>query len=168
MSSERHSVVVERRGTAHRACCTCGWSGHSWNELRPAEADAWHHVHGDERIVDVGPGPAPDPASTARRMAVPGQGEGALPADRLVERARSLARGSAPHSPAAIEELARAASGDADSLAEARDRASDLLRRHSQRNAGAADDEWLELHTARRLLDAALSRADSDYAGLGS
>ncbi|HEX5265216.1 MAG TPA: hypothetical protein VFW24_00430 [Acidimicrobiales bacterium] len=63
MSSERHSVVVERRGTAHRACCTCGWSGHSWNELRPAEADAWHHVHGDERIVDVRPGPAPPTTS---------------------------------------------------------------------------------------------------------
>lgn len=168
MSNERHSVVVERRGTAHRACCTCGWSGHSWNELRPAEADAWHHVYGDERIVEVRPGPAPDPASTAGLVHTQGRPEGTLPVDRLVDRARALARGSAPHSPAAIDELAKAASGDADALAEARDRASELLRRHSKRNAGAADDEWLELHTARRLLDAALTRADADYAELGS
>ena len=166
MSSEHHSVVVERRGTAHRACCTCGWSGHSWNELRPAEADAWHHVYGDERIVEVRPGPAPDPVSTARSVEPRGRAEDALPVDRLVDRARDLARGSAPHSPAAIDELTRAASGDPDSLAEARDRASELLRRHSQRNAGAADDEWLELHTARRLLDAAVARADADYAQL--
>jgi hypothetical protein len=166
MSSERHSVVVERRGTAHRACCTCGWSGHSWNELRPAEADAWHHVYGEARIVEVRPGAAGDPASTARMVA--GRGEAALPVDRLVDRARALARGSAPHSPATVDELAKAASGDADALADARDRASELLRRHSQRNAGAADDQWLELHTARRLLDAALARADAGYAGLGS
>jgi hypothetical protein len=168
MSSERHSVVVERRGTAHRACCACGWSGHSWNELRPAEADAWHHVYGDERIVEVRPGSAPDPVSTARLVDPPGPAGGTLPVDRLVDRARDLARGSAPHSPAAIDELIRAASGDPDSLAAARDHASELLRRHSRRNAGAADDQWLELHTARRLLDAAVSRADADYAELGS
>ena len=168
MSSERHSVVVERRGTAHRACCACGWFGHSWNELRPAEADAWHHLFGDDRIIDVRPGAAPDAASTAH-MAPGGYAPaGTLPVDRLVDTARALARGSSPHSQAGIEELTRAAAGLPDALAEARDRASDLLRRHSQRNAGAADDEWLELHTARRLLDAALSQASADYAGLGS
>ena len=168
MSSERHSVIVERRGTAHRACCTCGWAGHSWNELRPAEADAWHHVYGDERVVDVRPGAAPDAASTAAFAQLHGRAEGGLPVDRLVDRARALARGSAPHSPATIEELAKAAAGDPDTLAEARDRAAELLRRHSQRNARAADDEWLELHTARRLLEAAVVRADADYAELRS
>lgn len=116
------------------------------------------------------PGASADAAQVARAggaggAAPPAEG---LPADRLVDTARALARGSSPHSPAGIDELGRAAGGSPDLLAAARDRASEMLRRHSQRNAGAADDEWLELHTARRLLDAALDRAEAGYADLRS
>ena len=164
-STGEHIVVIERRGTAHTARCGCGWAGHPWNELRPAEADAWHHTYGDSRVVEPPP-PArqwpPPGAAGADWTVVDGGGSAAAVgagdpgrlADRLVNRARALADGPSPHRPGNVDDLAAVAGGDMAAVSEALGAISDALRRHSQRSAAAADDEWLRLHTARRLLQA--------------
>ncbi|HZT64694.1 MAG TPA: hypothetical protein VFA11_02790 [Acidimicrobiales bacterium] len=156
-NADEHPVLIERRGSAFRASCPCGWRGHPWNELRPAEADAWHHVYGDERVVDV-------EAARAQVASHVSAAATSVSVERLVHAARDQARGSSPHSPAAVEELARTAERSPQVIAEARDKILDLLQRHSRQNAGAADGEWLELHTARRLLDAALARVEDRVA----
>ncbi|HEV2369934.1 MAG TPA: hypothetical protein VGR90_08650 [Acidimicrobiales bacterium] len=153
--SDSHLVMIERRGVAHQARCRCGWSGHSWNELRPAEADAWHHTYGDDRVVEV----KAAQEGEWGRYAGPGSAV-PEPVNRIVDAARSLARSNAPHRPAVIEDLTRAAAGSTAALDEANEEIGDLLRRHARRNAGAADEEWLELHTARRLIEAARQRLD--------
>ena len=159
MTDLDHVVVIERRGIAHQARCGCGWMGHRWNELRPAEADAWHHTFGEERVVD---GFAADAAAAAARLAPTpaGSGSGSGSVEKLVDVARTLARGTAPHRPAAILDLTRAADGSTTVLSEAEREIGELLRRHARRNGGAADQEWLELHTARRLLDAARAQVE--------
>jgi hypothetical protein len=159
VTSSEHVVVIERRGVAHQARCGCGWTGHKWNELRPAEADAWHHTYGDERVVD---GSAADAAAAAARLAQPAgaSGSGSGSVEKLVDVARTLARGTSPHRRAAILDLTRAADGSTAVLSEAEHQVGELLRRHAQRNGGAADQEWLELHTARRLLDAARAQVE--------
>lgn len=149
-----HSVVIERRGVAHQARCECGWSGHSWNELRPAEADAWHHSFGEDRLVDVRAAPEADRA----RPTTPG---GSSPVEKVVSAARSLARSAAPHRPSVIEELSRTAGESPAALTQAQEQIADLLRRHARRSSSAADEEWLELHTARRLIEAARSRLEA-------
>jgi hypothetical protein len=144
----QHSVMIERRGVAHRARCACGWAGHSWNELRPAEADAWHHTFGDDRVVDVRAAPEAERSLFAPTAV-------AAPVDRIVGLARTLARGPAPHRPVVIEELSRAAGESSAALGEAHQQIGDLLRRHARRSRSTADEEWLELHTARQLIEAA-------------
>lgn len=154
MSSDGvHSAVIERRGVAHQARCACGWSGHSWNELRPAEADAWHHTFGDSRVMD---------ARTASEETAPVPlARSSASVEQIVSAARSLARSSAPHRPSAIDELSRAAGDSAAALTEAQEEIAELLRRHARRSSSAADEEWLELHTARRLIETARSHFDA-------
>jgi len=199
-----HYLVIRRWGRSHRACCECGWTGHAWNDLRPAEADAWHHTYGDERIVDVAAISDPTvtatatgdvqvlgavdtaPAGALRGPAVkvtspavpdadltvadatpsgtvaggPGSG-GAHPSpsvETLVVKARALADSSAPHGRGTTDQLLQLAMNDRHLLQEASSQISELLRLHSRDSANTADSEWLQLLTARRLVQAALEK----------
>jgi hypothetical protein len=157
-------VTIERRGRSHKAVCSCSWKSHAWNELRPAEADAWHHVFGDEVIVDVSaiPDERSVPASTPggagadtwasdqRRRAV----------DEVVGQACDLAGRPSPYTRGAAAELWRLSGESPDLVTAAVSDIEDLLARHDRRSSGAADSEWLQLITAKRLLLDSLSRAD--------
>jgi hypothetical protein len=166
-----HDVFIERRGLSHRACCACGWMGHAWNELRPAEADAWHHLFGDNRVIDV----AALASSVAGAAARPGwvapghAGVGArrhlaeptrrLPSlESVVNRARALADSPSPYRHQAVRELWRFAAEDRALLEAAIAEIGDLLWRHSRRSASTADSEWLQLITAKRLLHGLLQQ----------
>lgn len=169
-----HQVIIRRWGRSHTASCPCGWSGHAWNDLRPAEADAWEHLYGDERIVDTAaiPGPgeetvgasktlyldalfearpdapdAPDPHGPGRAGAAPGE---------LARRARELAGSPSPYGRQGPTELWNLAGGDRSVVHAAVSEISGLLAAHSRRSAGTADGEWLELITAKRLLNESL------------
>ena len=147
-STESHYVVVERHGAAYRSRCGCGWSGHSWSELRPAEADAWHHTYGDDRLVDAA-------TAESQRVAESAALEAARPVDDIVSAARSLARSATPHRPAVIADLTRAAGSSNAALADAGREIERLLRAHARSSWSTADEQWLELRTARRLIEAA-------------
>jgi hypothetical protein len=159
-----HRAVIERRGRSHRACCACGWTGHAWNELRPAEADAWHHVFGDGCVIDVSwTGVSVHSASTEpafERLATSGRPGGPAPegdqrsrtVENVVNRARALADSRSPYSHQAVRDLWRCAAEDQAVLQSAISEISNLLWQHSQRSAGTADSEWLQLITAKRLL----------------
>ena len=155
--AQDHRVIIERRGRSHKAVCTCSWSSHSWNELRPAEADAWHHVFGDGVIVDVSA--IPDERSVAASAARPGSGPVADVRDgrerdveRLVQHAREHASRPSPYTRDAAPDLWRL-SGESRLLVQtAITELEELLERHDKLNAGAADSEWLQLITAKRLL----------------
>lgn len=142
-----HRVVIRRRGRSHRATCPCGWSGHAWNDLRPAEADAWEHVFGTDRIVDGGSGP--DLSGAA--------------AGALARRARELAGSPSPYGRQGPAELWAMAAQDSTAVHAAISEIGELLAAHSRRSAGTADGEWLELITAKRLLEETLREA-----GVGS
>lgn len=168
-----HEVVIERRGRSHRACCACGWMGHAWNELRPAEADAWHHLFGDDNVIDV-PALASSVAGAAARPAHAGRGHtGARAGSRLpeparrlpsleslVNRARALADSPSPYRHQAVGELWRFAAEDRALLEAAVSEIGDLLWRHSRRSASTADSEWLQLITAKRLLQETMQQED--------
>jgi hypothetical protein len=166
-------VVIERRGRSHRAGCVCGWTGHAWNELRPAEADAWHHVFGDESVIDISAGAGRADHVVAPPTAGPPEGpigsataatESArrLPSlETLVTRARALADSPSPYRQHAAAELWRLAAENRSVLQAAVTEIGDLLRRHSQRSANTADSEWLQLITAKRLLQEALEQEDA-------
>jgi hypothetical protein len=141
--------------------------------LRPAEADAWHHLFGDDSLVDISagadradrglerpasvsldatPGPANAPAESVRR----------LPSvERLVNRARALADSPSPYRQQAVSDLWHLAAEDRALVQAAISEIGELLRRHSRRSAGTADSEWLQLITARRLLQEALEQEDT-------
>jgi hypothetical protein len=169
-----HEVVIERRGLSHRACCACGWTGHAWNELRPAEADAWHHLFGDDRVIDVA-ALASSVAGAAARPAWAGEGHDVAGARRrlpepirrlpslesLVNRARALADSPSPYRHQAADELWRFAAEDRALLEAAVSEIGDLLWRHSRRSASTADSEWLQLITAKRLLQETMQQEDS-------
>jgi hypothetical protein len=139
--------------------------GHAWNELRPAEADAWHHLFGDGRVIDV-PALATSLAGAAARpgraaaghVAVGARSHWAEPTRRLpslesvVNRARALADSPSPYRHQAVDELWRFAAEDRALLEAAIAEIGDLLWRHSRRSASTADSEWLQLITAKRLL----------------
>lgn len=173
-SPVEHQVVIQRRGRSHRAWCRCGWKGHAWNELRPAEADAWHHVFGDASIVDTTsvrdpsdpfsepvvaervPGSPRDRAlETARRSRV---------VNALVGQSRSFADSPSPYNRQATGELWRIAGEDRTLLQSAVSEIDELLRRHSRVSAHTADSEWLQLITAKRLLQHTFEQ--QDLAGL--
>lgn len=156
--TQDHRVTIERRGRSHKCVCSCGWTSHSWNELRPAEADAWHHVFGEEAIVDVSaipdersaPGVAP-----ARGRASAGPGPGARigrTVEDLVRQACELADRPSPYTRGAALELWRLAGEDPVLVRAAMAELVELLALHDRRNAGAADSQWLQLITAKRLL----------------
>jgi hypothetical protein len=170
--SGEHEVIIERRGLSHRACCACGWAGHAWNELRPAEADAWHHVFGDDRVIDV-----PALAGSVAGAARPGfstRGHAAagarshlqeptrrLPSlESVVNRARALADSPSPYRHQAGDELWHVAAEDRALLQAAILEIGDLLMRHSRRSASTADSEWLQLITAKRLLQETMQQED--------
>ena len=169
-----HQVVIQRRGRSHRAWCRCGWKGHAWNELRPAEADAWHHVFGDGSIVDVTSvrdqvGPFSEPLVAPRGTESPR--DRALESARrsrivsaLVGQARSFADSPSPYSRQAIGDLWRIAGEERMLLQSAVSEIDELLRRHSRVSAHTADSEWLQLITAKRLLQHTLEQ--QDLAGL--
>jgi hypothetical protein len=160
-----HDLVIERRGLSHRACCACGWMGHAWNELRPAEADAWHHLFGDDRIIDVAAlassvagaaarpdWAAPGHAAVGARSHLPEPTRRLPSLESVVNRARALADGPSPYRHQAVGELWRFAAEDRTLLEAAISEIGDLLWRHSRRSASTADSEWLQLITAKRLL----------------
>jgi hypothetical protein len=166
-------VTIERRGRSHKAVCICGWTSHSWNELRPAEADAWHHVYGDAVIIDVSA--IPDERSLPGAPSGPGGSSGAgrglgqvpigrferdLAVERLVQLARELASRPSPYTRDAAPELWRAAERNQVLVQSAITEIAELLSRHDRQSAGAADSEWLQLITAKRLLAEALTRGE--------
>jgi hypothetical protein len=122
--------------------------------LRPAEADAWHHIYGDSVIVDVtaipdersGPGRSPARAATGLE-AGPSRA-----VEALVRQARELAARPSPYTRDSAPELWRAAGEDRVLVGAAVAELVELLARHDRRSAGAADSEWLQLITAKRLL----------------
>ena len=146
-------MIIERRGRSHQAHCRCGWSGHAWNELRPAEADAWHHVYGDSCIVETSRDTGRHPV-TGPSMQMPTLDASV---DRLVQRARILAGGTSPYSEQAVGELRRLAGGDRSIVQAAITEVGELLLRHSRQSKSTADSEWLTLRTARRILEEALT-----------
>jgi hypothetical protein len=167
-----HLVVIERRGRSHRARCACGWSGHAWNELRPSEADAWHHIHGSSRIVDVSAVPdridpstdhptGPVPVIAVAPSAVPAPGHRtAPPVAELTSRARALADSPSPYGRQAVPDLWMLAAEDPDAIQAAISEIGELLLRHSRRSSSTADSEWLQLITAKRLLQEALEHEE--------
>ena len=166
-----HHVVIRRRGRSHRAWCPCGWSGHAWNDLRPAEADAWEHIYGTDRIVDSSaiPGPgdevlgAAGPALDLDDMAGRARARPAPSPEVLVRRAIDLAGSPSPYGRQSPSELWNLAERDRAAVHAAISEIGELLAAHSRRSAGTADGEWLELITAKRLLEECLREA-----GVGS
>lgn len=182
--AQDHRVTIERRGRSHRAVCQCGWGSHAWNELRPAEADAWHHVFGDDPVVDMAAVPedkpvaAKSPAAGRRRAGReappaaaidPSQEEAPVVevelvrsrvVDRLVRHAQDLAASPSPYSRGATTELWRGAGEDSEVVRAALAEIEHLLARHERQSNRAADHEWLQLITAKRLLHQALSCSD--------
>lgn len=161
-----HRVTILRRGRSHTARCSCGWNSHAWNELRPAEADAWHHIYGDSVIVDVAAipderGPDGPVGHEVEAPVVPVAGDprsGAV--ERLVQKARTLADRPSPYAREAVAELWRVAAQDRLLVQAAISEIGELLSVHSRRSAGAADSEWLQLITAKRLLGEALAHEE--------
>jgi hypothetical protein len=78
--------------------------------------------------------------------------------ESLVNRARALADRPYRYRQQAVDELWRLAAEDQPSLRAAVAAIGDLLRLHSRRSASTADSEWLQLITAKRLLEAALEQ----------
>ncbi len=172
-----HHVIIKRWGRSHTATCPCGWSGHAWNDLRPAEADAWEHLYGTERIVDTAgiPGPGEELIGGRPVLHLDGlAGEdqtgpeatdtpaGASPGD-VARRARELAGSPSPYGRQGPTELWNLAGGDRGVVQAAVSEISELLAAHSRRSAGTADGEWLDLITAKRLLEESLRES-----GVGS
>lgn len=147
-------MTIHRRGRSHTARCACGWGGHAWNELRPAEADAWHHMYGEARIVDDSEQAV---ASTAAPPLTSRRPRGAS-AEALITRARELADGPSPYAGRAATELWHLAAEDPLTIHSAISEISELLWRHSRRSASTADSQWLQLITAKRLLQEALDK----------
>lgn len=167
-----HHVVIRRRGRSHRAWCPCGWSGHAWNDLRPAEADAWEHIYGSERIVDTSaiPGPGEEVAAAGGALDLDElSGRQPAPSRRgpapevLVRRAIELAGSPSPYGRQGPTELWNLSERDRTVVEGAVSEIGELLADHSRRSAGTADREWLELITAKRLLEECLREA-----GVGS
>jgi len=147
--AQDHVVTIERRGNSHRARCECGWESHAWNELRPAEADAWHHVYGEDVIVDV----AQTSHSSPRRSTTGAEDPSTpLAVEHLVRRARDLASEPSPYGKNAHCELWEAADHDTVVVRAAAAKVEELLSRHNRQSLGTADNEWLDLMTAKRLL----------------
>lgn len=161
-----HQVIIRRRGRSHTATCPCGWRGHAWNDLRPAEADAWEHLYGDERIVDTPaiPGPGEESGPPLHLDAL-GEGAAAQAAGRLpggaspealARRAMELAGSPSPYSRQGPGELWNLSGRDRTVVRAAISEIGEALAAHSRRSAGTADGEWLELITAKRLLEECL------------
>jgi hypothetical protein len=168
--AEDHRIVIERRGRAHKAVCSCSWAGHAWNELRPAESDAWHHIYGDSAVVDVSAVPdernlPADPASRSG-VAVTGPAEPQDAAiEQLVRDACALAARPSPYTKGAAPELWQRAAGDRLLVHAAINQLVEMLSRHDRVSAGAADSEWLTLITAKRLLSDSLACGELQRAG---
>ena len=155
--AQDHVVTIERRGVSHRARCECGWESHAWNEVRPAEADAWHHVYGDDVIVDV----AQKSPGSPRRSTTGAEDASAPPTvEHLVRTARDLAGEPSPYGKNAHCELWEAADHDTVTVRAAAAEVEELLSRHNRQSLGTADNEWLDLMTAKRLLLMALALGD--------
>lgn len=159
-----HVVTIERRTRSHRAVCVCGWESHAWTELRPAEADAWHHAFGDAAVVDVS-----QQSQAAPERHTPTQAPEARPQDmeQLVRTARELAGGPSPYSRNTSVELWDAAGRDADAVHKAVAEVEALLATHERKSLGTADGEWLDLMTAKRLLLHALGVNDQSASPRG-
>jgi hypothetical protein len=72
--------------------------------------------------------------------------------ESVVNRARALADSPSPYCQQAVSELWRFAAEDRALLQAAILETGDLLRRHSLRTSSTADSQWLQLITAKRLL----------------
>jgi hypothetical protein len=155
--AQDHVVTIERRGRSHRAHCACGWESHAWNELRPAEADAWHHVYGEDVIVDVAEKarvPSGHAAFEAKRNS------SSVTIEHLVRKAQDLAGEPSPYGKNAHFDLWDAAGHDPVAVRAAVAEVEELLANHNRQSLGTADRQWLELMTAKRLLLQALAVGD--------
>lgn len=150
--------------------------GHAWNELRPAEADAWEHVYGSDCIIDLdtiaGPDAEWNPESDLPGRSLPASelvtvlargGSSPTAVDNLIRHARAVASSPSPYSPHAREEIWHLAAHDPSAIRSAITEVDVLLARHSQRNASTADAEWLELITTKRLLSHTLESETAEY-----
>ena len=157
-----HLVIIERRGRSHRAVCECGWRSHAWNELRPAEADAWHHVYGDDAVIDISaiPDERSVGAEAVGRSTRPHRFRQPPGVDDLVRLALDLASRPSPYTRGAAPELWRAADHDHVALQTAMAEIEELLSQHDRQSAGTADSEWLVLITAKRLLVEAMAHGN--------
>ena len=171
-------MIIRRRGRSHRCRCSCGWTGRAWNELRPAEADAWEHVYGTDCIVDLDTvggleSDALDSEWSEPRADRPHAGRELVGAftkstatlakvEELIRHARSVAGGPSPYSQHARDEIWHLAARDPTVIRSAISEVDELLERHSRRNASTADAEWLELITTKRLLADSAQLSDSD------
>jgi hypothetical protein len=81
--------------------------------------------------------------------------------DRLVNRARALADSPSPYGKRAVIELWHVAAQDRALLTAAVKEIGELLSDHSRHSASTADSEWLQLITARRLLQETLEQEDT-------
>jgi hypothetical protein len=157
---QAHHVIIRRRGRSHRSCCSCGWMGRSWNELRPAEADAWEHVFGSDCVIDLDTIGGADEdwmqSSWAKRdelvTAMARTSVSPVKVADLIRHARAVASGPSPYSQHARDEIWHLAAQDSTAIRDAISEVDELLERHSRRNASTADAEWLELITTKRLL----------------
>jgi len=152
-----HVVTIARRGRSHRALCACGWESHAWNELRPAEADAWHHVYGEDVIIDVTEN---SHATSGHSTVEATQASLSRTVENLVREARDLAGEPSPYAKKAYSELWTTADHDQVAVRAAVAEVQELLASHARQSLGTADSEWLELMTAKRLLLHALELSD--------
>jgi hypothetical protein len=81
--------------------------------------------------------------------------------ESVVNRARTLADSPSPYSHQAVRDLWHFAEEDQTVLQAAVSAIGDLLWRHSQRSAGTADSEWLQLITAKRLLQETMEQKET-------
>jgi hypothetical protein len=78
------------------------------------------------------------------------------PVAELINRARALADSPSPYGKQAVPDLWMLAAEDSVAIEAAISEIGELLLRHSRRTASTADSEWLQLITAKRLLQEAL------------
>jgi hypothetical protein len=126
--------------------------------LRPAEADAWHHIYGETVIVDLSSSTQPPPAPTPQQT----DPDRSQAVELLVRQAQDLAAKPSPYARSAAPELWRSSGQDMVAIRSAVSKVEGLLARHDRQASRAADSEWLQLITAKRLLLQAVAMGEKE------
>jgi hypothetical protein len=126
-------------------------------------------VFGDECVVDLALGEAAELAIEQALRPTP-EAPPALPqtptgpsVESVVNRVRAIADGPSPYRHHAVGELRRFVADDRMVLQAALSEIGQLLAQHEQRSARTADSEWLQLITAKRLLQDTLEQEARTY-----